>query len=455
MAFFEDDFGKVANALSTSSASNKRKLADTQTTMLKLENLDLDSDDEDILVLDTEGDPLLLAADIDEAGIEEGRHSQVRQSETGRGINTVLQPRNVGTEHTSNSDEEGKDKWLRCVVNDNGKLRCIVSASSETVSNSGETESLMADSIKELVKTYLTKRDSVIDESGILATPLYVVKKLAFEHGERLHCEGSVFPNGRHRIELFSGNMRGVGEGTSTKIARQMASIDLLEQVQLSGSGVHIPPVALLPGWLTNPDVFRDLFALCRQKNLPRIKMESKLNYDEESGPQPNCSKWRAVCTVGDLETVGESEEDIFARREAAREMYQMITNVEYKDLPFAIGRSCLTSGELSSAGFQPIMSNQKKIWLLNNRVVNNQLCLREDEEDLGKYNIEELKSDLSEADLAALEPSNPKKFKITITNNNLDLSKDDLLSEASPSMSRCVSEERVNNPEDSSWPWC
>ncbi|CAL8137926.1 unnamed protein product [Orchesella dallaii] len=349
-----------------------------------------------------------------------------------------------------------QNKWLRCVVSDNGQLKCTVSNTVETLSNSGETESLMADTIKELVKTYLTKRQTIIDETGLLSTPLHVVKKLATDHGEQVHCEGTLFPNGCHRMELFSGNLRGVGEGTTMKIARQMAAIDLLEQVQLSGPGIRIPAMGLLPGWLTNPAVFRDLFAVCKQKNLPRIKIESKLNFDPESGPQPNCSKWRAVCTVGHLKAVGESEEDIFARREAAKEMYQMITNMEYKDIPFAIGRACLRLGELSGTGFQPIMSNQKKVWLLKNRVVNNQLVIRDDEEDLALYNVDELKKDLNETDLRALEPSNTKKLKVTVKNVG-PLSEDDLLSEVSPSISRCVSVEHepIYNAEvESTWPW-
>jgi len=87
------------------------------------------------------------------------------------------------------------------------------------------------------------------------------------------------------------------------KIAKQMAAIDLLEQVQLCGVKVHIPPMALLPGSLTNPSVFKDLFALCKSKNLSRIKIESKLNFDETGVAKPNCPKWRAVCTVADLQT--------------------------------------------------------------------------------------------------------------------------------------------------------
>ncbi|ODN03035.1 hypothetical protein Ocin01_03650 [Orchesella cincta] len=445
--FFGDVFGAGAtssNAGATANTGSKRKLADAQTTaIMKLESLDLDSEDEDVLILDTEGDPLLALDGIDliEPEVEQRKPKDVLVTRTlGR---VVVNTRNNVPLSTSANNEGSKDKnkWLRSVVDNNGQLRCTVSNSVDNVSNSGDTESLMADTIKGLVNTYLTKRSLVVDEAGLVSTPLHVVKKLASEHGEQIHCEGTAFSNGYHRMELFSGNLRGIGEGMTMKIARQMAAIDLLEQAQLSGPGARVPPMALLPGWLTNPAVFRDLFTLCKKKDLPRIKIESKLNYDETSGVQPTLSKWRAVCTVGDLEAVGESEEDIFARREAAKEMYQKITNVEYKDQPIAIGRSCLRLGELGGTGFQPIMSNQKKVWLLKNRVVNNKLVVREDEDDLAVYDIDELNKDLSEADLLAWQPGIGKKLKVTVRNDD-----DDQLSVASSSISRCVSIDGMSN---------
>lgn len=93
----------------------------------------------------------------------------------------------------------------------------------------------------------------------------------------------------------------GVGEGTSKKIAAQMAAIDLLEGVQLSGGAVKVPMSAFLPGWLTNNRVFGDLIKLCETKELPRPRITSKTNNIDEDG-KINLEKppFRAECWVGE-----------------------------------------------------------------------------------------------------------------------------------------------------------
>lgn len=49
------------------------------------------------------------------------------------------------------------------------------------------------------------------------------------------------------------------------------------------------------------------------------------------------------------------SEAEVFARREAAKMMYQVLTDAEYKDSPYAIGQGCqaLTGGTIK----RPVMS--------------------------------------------------------------------------------------------------
>lgn len=62
------------------------------------------------------------------------------------------------------------------------------------------------------------------------------------------------------------------------------------------------------------------------------------------------------VCII--LRKVGESEAEVLARREAAREMYNLLSDGEYKDAPYAIGKCCRRASELTAAGFQQVMSD-------------------------------------------------------------------------------------------------
>jgi len=128
---------------------------------------------------------------------------------TGKGLIVVRIPNAPIPEISSDDEGLDRNRWIRSVVSNNGQLRCTVSNAVDNLSSSGDTESLIADTVKGLFNTYLAKRSAVIDETGLLVTPLHVVKKLAAGFTEEIHCEGTAFPNGFNRMELFSGNVRG------------------------------------------------------------------------------------------------------------------------------------------------------------------------------------------------------------------------------------------------------
>lgn len=101
-----------------------------------------------------------------------------------------------------------------------------------------------------------------------------------------------------YKYEFFTG----VGEGATKRIAAQMAAIDMIEKVQLSGSGtsMKIPMSAFLPGWLTSNKVFSDLFALCKSKNLPLPVIRSGANLNEDGTINGNLPPFRAECWIGE-----------------------------------------------------------------------------------------------------------------------------------------------------------
>lgn len=91
----------------------------------------------------------------------------------------------------------------------------------------------------------------------------------------------------------------GIGEGMTKRIAAQMAAIDLLERVQLSGGAVKVPPVGFLPGWLTGNAVFGDLIALCKSKDLPPPKITCKINTTERGTLDFSVPPYHAECWIG------------------------------------------------------------------------------------------------------------------------------------------------------------
>lgn len=92
-----------------------------------------------------------------------------------------------------------------------------------------------------------------------------------------------------------------MGEGVTKRIAAQMAAIDILERIRLSGGTVKVPQYALVPGMLTSNRIFHDLMAVCKSKGLPPIKITCTINGDDNGKVDVmKAPPYRAQCWVGE-----------------------------------------------------------------------------------------------------------------------------------------------------------
>ncbi|CAL8081559.1 unnamed protein product [Orchesella dallaii] len=275
----------------------------------------------------------------------------------------------------------------RVTVNQDGLLQ-IIEEDVLPVSGSS-TISIRLDPVDRLENVYKLRRDDIVAKNGFILTPLHIIKVIATKYKEPIHIEHYVLKNPTatkiiYRVDILVGNLRGVGQCTRKQLARQLAAMDLLEQIQVSEAESHkklwknLDPNGLLPGWRVDQMVYLVFKDVCKEYGFsgPVFTFKAK---EHELG------KCKITCRIGNMVSQGESDLPWLAKKLAVKEMIEIITNEQYRLEGTLMGNHVLGFPEMRLLGFKPKISGIKRKWIKEHRIKDTQIVFSDNEPNDGE----------------------------------------------------------------------
>ncbi|CAL8078246.1 unnamed protein product [Orchesella dallaii] len=237
----------------------------------------------------------------------------------------------------------------------------------QEVKASKEKIGALVDSVLEDLESYYIKqRSQLLKSNGLVSTPLHALKEYAEFARETMHQEITCLPiAGRFkpliRTEMIVGRFRGVGEAYDRRASGQMAALDVLTKMKLRGSCFGVVPFGLPPGWRISPRVSDDLNKFCSLNGLQNPRFSTKSNIDDKDKPV-----LRVECFVGP-NLVARVDTDVlhYGRKKAASLALERLSGNKYPREYLTFGAACLSYKDLTEIGFKPVMSAQKRVWML------------------------------------------------------------------------------------------